>query len=71
MDSLKSPVNFHLYVAAGFQIFYAIDKLIFEYHILPSFYLQKEKDGFWTSLQQFLQPVINVLPIQILLANIL
>lgn len=69
MDSLKNPINIHLYVVAGFQIIYALDKLIFEFNLLPSFYLQKEKDGYWTLIQLFLQPAINVLPIQILLAN--
>jgi len=69
MDSLKNPVNINLYFVAGLQIFYAIDKLIFEFNLLSSFYLQKEKDGYWTIIQQFLQPIINFLPIQILLTN--
>lgn len=69
MDSLKNPVNIHLYFVAGLQIFFAIDKLIFEFNLLSSFYLQKEKVGYWTIIQQFLQPIINFLPIQILLAN--
>lgn len=69
MNSLKNPVNIHLYFVAGLQIFHAMDKLIFEFNLLSSFYLQKEKDGYWTIIQQFLQPIINFLPIQILLAN--
>lgn len=69
MDSLKSPVNLNLYFVCGLQIFYAIDKLVFEINLLPSFYLQNEKDGFWTIIQQFLQPIINFLPVQILLAK--
>ncbi|CAI6367904.1 unnamed protein product [Macrosiphum euphorbiae] len=69
MDSLKNPVNIHLYFVAGLQIFYAIDKLIFEFNLLSSFYLQNEKDGYWTIIQQFLQPIINFLPIQILLTD--
>ncbi|XP_015374475.1 PREDICTED: lamin-B receptor [Diuraphis noxia] len=69
MDSLKNPVNIHLYFVAGLQIFFALDKLIFEFNLLSSFYLQNEKDGYWTIIQQFLQPIINFLPIQILLAN--
>lgn len=69
MDSLKNPINIHLYFVAGLQIFHAIDKLIFEFNLLSSFYLQNEKDGYWTIIQQFLQPIINFIPIQILLAN--
>lgn len=69
MDSLKNPLNIHLYVIAGLQIFNAVDKLFFEKHLLPSFYLQKEKGGYLTIIQQFLQPVINFLPVQILLAK--
>lgn len=69
MDSLKNPVNTHLYVVAGLQIFYAIDKLIFEFHLLTSFYLKNEKDGFWTIIQQLLQPAIRFLPIQILFST--
>ncbi|XP_060880374.1 delta(14)-sterol reductase LBR isoform X2 [Metopolophium dirhodum] len=69
MDSLKNPVNIHLYFVAGLQIFHAIDKLIFEFNLLSSFYLQNEKDGYWTIIQQFLQPIINFVPIQILLTN--
>lgn len=68
-DSLKSSVNINLCVVAGLQILYALDKLMFEFTLLPSFYLQKEKFGYWTIIQQFLLPVINFLPIQILLTN--
>lgn len=68
-DSLKSPININLYVVAVLQIVYALDKLMFEFTLLPSFYLQKEKLGYWTIIQQFLLPAINFLPIQILLAN--
>jgi len=68
-ESLKNSININLYFVAGLQIFYALDKLIFEFNLLSSFYLQNEKDGYWTIIQQFLQPIINFLPIQILLAN--
>uniref|UniRef100_A0A2S2NHJ1 Lamin-B receptor n=1 Tax=Schizaphis graminum TaxID=13262 RepID=A0A2S2NHJ1_SCHGA len=68
-ESLKNAININLYFVAGLQIFYALDKLIFEFNLLSSFYLQKEKDGYWTILQLFLQPIINFLPIQILLSN--
>jgi len=69
MDSLKNPVNVHLYFVTGLQIFHALDKLIFEFNLLSSFYLRKEKDGYWTIVQQFLEPIIKFLPIQILFAE--
>ncbi|CAH1714152.1 unnamed protein product [Aphis gossypii] len=68
-ESLKNPVNINLLFVAGLQILYALDKLIFEFNLLSSFYLQREKDGYWTIIQTFLQPIINFLPIQILLSN--
>lgn len=69
IDSLQNSINIHLYVVAALQILYALDQLIFEFNLLSSFYLQKEKDGYWTLIQPFLQPVINILPIQVLLVN--
>lgn len=69
LDTLGKPINLHLYFVAGWQIFYAVEKLAFEFVLLPSFYLNKEKDGYWTIVQQLLQPAINFLPIQILLAK--
>lgn len=69
MDSLNNSINLHLYVVAGLQIIYALDKLVFEFNLLPSFYLQKEKVGYWTTIQLFLLPAINLLPVQILLGN--
>lgn len=69
MDNFKKPDNLYLYYIAGCQILFAVDKLAFEFNLLSSFYLQKEKVGYWTILQQFLQPVIHFLPIQILLSN--
>lgn len=71
LDSLKNPLNIHLYVVVGLQLFNAIDKLFFENHLLPSFYLQKEKYGYLSIVQQFLFPIINSLPVQILSAKIL
>lgn len=68
-ESLKNSVNINLLFVAGLQILFALDKLIFEFNLLSSFYLQKEKDGYWTIIQKFLQPIINFLPIQILLSN--
>ncbi|XP_050436092.1 delta(14)-sterol reductase LBR-like [Adelges cooleyi] len=59
----------NLYLLAGAQIFISVDKLLFEYHLLSSYYLQRENVGFLTVLQYFLLPAINFLPIQIVLAN--
>lgn len=58
-----------MYFIAGLQILFAIDKLIFEFHLSKSYYLNKEKDGYWTIIQQFIQPTINFLPIQVLLSK--
>ncbi|XP_025416427.1 lamin-B receptor isoform X2 [Sipha flava] len=72
LDSFKNTANVanvHLYFVAGLQILFAIDKLIFEFHLSKSYYLNKEKDGYWTVIQQFIQPAINFLPIQVLLSK--
>lgn len=69
MHNLKNSDNINLYYVAGCQILFALDKLVFEYNLLSSFYLQTEKVGYWTILQLFLQPAIHFLPIQILLSS--
>lgn len=69
MDNLNNLDNVYLYYVAGCQILFAVDKLIYEFNLLSSFYLQKEKVGYWTILQQFVQPAIHFLPIQIILSN--
>lgn len=69
MDSYKNDANIHLCFIAGLQILFAIDKFIFEFHLSKSYFLNKEKDGYWTIVQQFLQPAVNFLPIQVLLSK--
>ncbi|VVC32687.1 Ergosterol biosynthesis ERG4/ERG24 [Cinara cedri] len=69
MDNLKHPNNIYLNYVAGCQILFSVDKLAFENNLLSSFYLQNEKVGYWTILQQFVQPAIHILPIQILISN--
>ncbi|XP_050534933.1 delta(14)-sterol reductase TM7SF2-like [Daktulosphaira vitifoliae] len=69
LESLKNSINIYLIVLSGMQILYAIDKLLFEFNLLSSFYLQRENVGLLSILQQFLLPAINFLPIQILLSK--